>query len=293
MLGRPASRPEVRKKVSGTLKSRVTDPEFKVPDTFLSEPVEVLGLPCAPLAMAGVIGFVDRMIAERTPGYVITANLNYAMLTRAHARLAEANRGAAMVVADGMPLIWASRLGRRPLPERVTGADLVPRLCARAAEAGHRVFFLGGGDGVAACAAERLAARFPGLQVAGVESPPFRELTEAENLALIARVREARPDILFVASSQPKGELWCHDNYRALGVPAVLQVGAAIDFAAGRVARAPRWVGRVGLEWAFRLALEPRRLGSRYARNVGFLLAEAVRGMARFSPKPAGARVSH
>ena len=237
--------------------------------------VTVLGLPLSLLTMDGVVAALERRIADRTPGYVITPNLNYAMLAADNPRLVSACNEAAIVAADGMPLVWASHFTPWPLPERVAGSDLVPALCATAAEKGYRVFILGGDEGVAARAAENLMKRFPGLNVVGVETPPFRVLTDEENAAMVQRVRATRPDVLFVASSQPKGELWLQDNYQGLGVPAALQVGAAIDFAAGRVSRAPKWVGRLGLEWAYRLAVEPRRLFARYASNAAFLASAA------------------
>ena len=139
------------------------------------------------------------------------------------------------------------------------------------------MFFLGGAEGVAAEAARRLGELYPGLQVVGAESPPFRELTTEEQDAMAARIRSARADILLVASTMPKGERWLAANLDSLGVPVGVNVGAAIDFAAGRVRRAPRWIQRAGLEWAFRLGLEPRRLFARYARNAWFCVRMVFR----------------
>lgn len=250
------------------------------------QPVQLWGLPLAPLTMDGVIDVVDEYIESGRPRFLITANLNYAMLTEEHPRLAEANKAAALVLADGMPLVWASRLIGQPLPERVTGSDLFPALCERAAETGYRVYLMGGAEGVAEQAAENLKARFPGLNIVGIESPPYRNLTVQETDELIDRVRAVAPDLLFLATSQPKGEVWLLDHHQRLGVPVSIQVGASIDFIAGRVGRAPGWVGKVGLEWAFRILMEPRRLGGRYVRNAKFLVRMIVRGTReRFSTK--------
>src|SRR6059058_3958127 len=131
-----------------------------MPDPEVPPPVEVWGLSLAPVTLAQTLDLVDRWIAERTPRYLVTANVHYAMLTAEDPRLAAVNRGAALVVADGMPLVWAAR-GR--LPERVAGSDLVPALCGRAAERGHRVFLLGAAPGVADAAADALRALYPGL----------------------------------------------------------------------------------------------------------------------------------
>jgi N-acetylglucosaminyldiphosphoundecaprenol N-acetyl-beta-D-mannosaminyltransferase len=235
-------------------------------------PAWVWGLPLTPLTGATLPGAVAALIAAGRPAYFITANLNYAMLTHRHGDLADVNRGAAFIVADGWPLVWASRRQGTPLPERVAGSDFVFTLCRQAADLSHRVFLLGGAPGVGEEAAAILRARFPGLQVVGVEAPPFREPTPEEHAALVARIRDARPDLLLVAFGQPKGERWLHAHHRELGVPAGVQVGASLDFVAGRVRRAPRWLQRGRLEWAYRLALEPRRLAGRYWQNGLFLL---------------------
>lgn len=240
-------------------------------------PVRLWGLPLSPLTMSGVIDAVDGFVASGEPHFVITANLNYAMLCQQHPRLVEANEEAALVVADGMPLVWGARLTGQHIPERVAGSDMLPALCERAAECGYRVFLLGGAEGVAEAAAKNLVQRFPGLQIVGIECPPFRELDENETDEMIERIRDASPDLLFMASSQPKGEIWLLDHYQRLGVPVCLQVGASLDFVAGRVARAPRWVGRIGLEWAFRILMEPSRLAGRYMRNAVFLADSIVR----------------
>jgi N-acetylglucosaminyldiphosphoundecaprenol N-acetyl-beta-D-mannosaminyltransferase len=245
--------------------------------TTRTRPVWVWGLPLAPLTSADVVDRVDELIRAGVPSYFITANVHYAMLTARAARLADVNRKAAFVVADGMPLVWASRWLRTPLPERVTGVDLLPALCERAALRGHRVFFLGGAPGVAEAAAERLCERFPALQIVGVESPPYRQLSPEERQQQHDRIRAARPDLLFVAFGQPKGEYWIDENCEALGVPVSVQVGASLDFVAGRVLRAPRWVQRVGLEWAYRLWREPSRLAVRYLHNGLFALAMCAR----------------
>ncbi len=150
----------------------------------------------------------------------------------------------AFVVADGITLVWASCWKGTPLPERVTGADLIYGLCELAALRGYRIFLLGGGPSVAEAAAQNLAARYPGLCIAGVESPPFRVLDAAEMEAIKNRIRQARPDLLFVSFGQPKGELWIAEHLDRLAVPVCVQVGAAIDFAAGRSAAPPRWVQR-------------------------------------------------
>jgi N-acetylglucosaminyldiphosphoundecaprenol N-acetyl-beta-D-mannosaminyltransferase len=238
-------------------------------------PVHVWGLPLAPLTLPQTLDLIDQWVMDRTPRYVITANVHYAMLAAGDPRLGPVTRGAAAVLADGMPLVWAAH-GR--LPERVAGSDLVPALARRAAERGYRLFLLGAALGVAEQAAVNLQTRFPGITIAGTLAPPFRDLTPAERAGLVETVRAARPDLLFVAFGQPKGEVWVAENHVELGVPVTMQVGATLDFLAGRVPRAPRWIQRIGLEWAYRLLREPRRLAGRYLQNGLFVLRMLLRG---------------
>lgn len=243
------------------------------------QPVWVWGLPLLPVTFQETLEHIDGLIQAGRPSFFITANLHYAMLTAQDARLPAVNAKAAFLVADGMPLVWASRWRPVRLPQRVTGSDLVPALCARAAERGYRVFFLGGAEGVAEEAVRRLTERYPTLPVAGIEVPPFRPLSPEETEALIARIRATRPDLLFVAFGQPKGELWLAEHCEALGVPVSVQAGGTVDFLAGRIRRAPRWIQRIGLEWAFRLSQEPSRLATRYARNGLFVFRMLARDL--------------
>ncbi len=253
------------------------------PDRYrpLRRPVDIWGLPLLPVTYDEALREVDRLIESGQPHYFITANLHYAMLSHGDARLAEVNRGAAFLLADGMPMVWYSRLLRRRLPQRVAGSDLIYGLCRLARDRGYRVFFLGGAPGVADRAASRLVERYPGLHIAGIEVPPFRPATPEENQRLVERIRRAAPQILLVALGQPKGELWLAENSAALGVPACVQLGASFDFVAGSVRRAPPLLQRTGLEWCYRLLQEPRRMAPRYARNALFLLRAIASDVAR------------
>lgn len=232
---------------------------------------EVWGLPLAPLTQAEVVDQVDAMIERREPTFFITANLHYAMLTATVPGLDAVNRRAAFLVADGAPLVVASRRTAQPVPERVAGSDLIYHLAERAALRGHRIFLLGGAPGIADEAARRLMARYPGLQVVGTLCPTNDELTGPGVAGVIERIRSAQPDLLFVALGQPKGEFWLDRHRESLGVPVAVQVGATLDFVAGQVRRAPRLIQKVGLEWAFRIGTDPRRLGPRYWRDALFL----------------------
>ena len=246
-----------------------------------SDRVWIFGVPVAPLTMADTVKAICNLIGLGVPAYIITANTHYAMLSDQHVDLRAINERAAFIVADGAPLVWASRYKGQPLPERVAGSDLIFELSSVAARMGFRLFLLGGGDGVALEAARRLCAFYPGLRVVGTECPSLQRLNQQEEAALIARIRAAKPDILLVAFGQPKGERWIYQHLDELVVPVSIQVGASLDFAAGAIRRAPRWMQKAGLEWVFRVALEPRRLFWRYASDAWFLARVFARHLRR------------
>lgn len=187
---------------------------------------------------------------------------------------------APMVAIDGMPIVWVARMRGERAAQRVSGPDVMLSLCDRGRAAGLRHFFMGGRDGVPEELSAKLAQRYPGLNVVGTESPPFHALTPEEDEALVQRINSAAPDALWVGLGAPKQEFWARDHESRLRVPLILPVGAAFDFYSGRVRRAPGWMQRVGLEWLFRLASEPRRLWRRYlvanTRFVWLLLREEI-----------------
>lgn len=244
----------------------VTQHTFSTPPT-----VDVWGLPFAQVTLRQTLDHIGQMIIDRVPRFIITANLNYAMLAASQNDLASLSRQAAMILADGQPIVWRSRLHRRQLPERVAGSELIYRLGQQSAQRGWRLYFLGAAPGIAQACADNLCRLYPGCQIAGVDSPPFRALSAAESARQLDRIREAKPDILMVAFGQPKGEMWIAQHYKELGVPVSMQLGASFDFVAGAAKRAPKLFQRTGLEWAYRMAHDPRRLVPRYCGNAAFL----------------------
>ena len=260
----------------------------------MNEPSTVWGLPLAPLTRQEAIDRVDQLIRARVPSYFITANLHYAMLTAEVAELDAINQNAAFILADGAPLVVASRRTNNPVPERVAGSDLIYDLCQLAAERAYGIFLLGGPPGIAVAASEILKTRYPGLRIVGTACPEADELTEPKVENLIASIRATRPDLLFVALGQPKGEFWLARHLAALDVPVAAQIGATLEFVAGRIQRAPRFLQRLSLEWAFRIYTDPRRLGPRYWKNARFLARQILRDRikkARWSAKDPKARV--
>lgn len=204
-------------------------------------------------------------VAERRPRYVCTANVDHVVQCVQDEEFRQIYQDAALAVPDGVPLLWAARLLGKPLKERVNGTNLFERLCARAAERGHRVFFLGGPPGVADGAASVLRQRYPGLQVAGTYAPPFGfERDPEENARVVDRIRRAAPDVLFVGFGAPKQEKWIYRHLRALQVPVSLGIGASFEYVAGTTKRAPAWMQSMGLEWFYRVLENPRRYWRRY-----------------------------
>ena len=218
---------------------------------------------------------------------VATLNVDQALHVRDDPRVAAAFDLASLRVADGAPVVALSRLLGRPLPGRVTGADLLPAVCARAARDGRRVAIVGGRPGVGDEAARRLIGRWPALQVVAVLAPPLGFEDDPEQDDAVVRVLEqARPDVVFVCLGCPKQELWVAERLHRLPFAVYLGVGAAVDFAAGTVRRAPAVLQRAGLEWAWRLGQERRRLAHRYlVRGPRFLtlIAEDLRAARRAS----------
>ncbi len=229
--------------------------------------VSVMGLPLAPVTLGEAVDRVDAMIQEGGVRQVATANLDFWLNSTRDEHLHRILAGCEMVVADGMPLVWASRMLGDALPERVTGVDLVPELMAMSARKGYRVFLLGGREGVGQRAAEMFVAQNPGLKICGVFAPPPAELEEMDNAEIVARVKAAKPDMLLVSFGNPKQEKWIWMNKKRLGVPVSIGIGGSLDMLLGDLNRAPRWMQKTGLEWAMRLAQEPRRLAPRYARD--------------------------
>lgn len=230
----------------------------------------ILGVPIDNLTMAEALDRCDEFIAVgRATGrlhQIATVNADFVVNALHDPELRRILQEADMATADGMPLVWASRLLGGPLPGRVTGADMVPALAERAAQRGYSIFFLGAREGVAAKAAAILQERYPGLQVAGVLSPPPSSVLEMDR-SVVEAVKAAKPDILLVAFGNPKQEKWIRMYAHELRVPIAIGVGGTFDMIVGVTKRAPVWMQRVGLEWVYRLIQEPRRLWKRYVHD--------------------------
>ncbi len=228
----------------------------------------MLGVPFDNITVAETIARIEQMIASRQPHYLVTANVDFLVQARADIELHRILADAHLVLCDGTPLVWASRVLGNPLPERVAGADLVPLLIRVAAAKGYRLFLLGASPESASAAVARLQEQYPSLIIAGHYSPPLAPLLDMDHEQIRRRIIKAKPDILLVAFGCPKQEKWMWMHHRSLGIPVCAGVGGTIDFLAGRLKRAPRWVQLSGTEWIFRLLQEPSRLFRRYTKDL-------------------------
>jgi len=249
------------------------------------ETIVILGIPVDNLDMDETVERILSLIeASRRDGrarLVATVNVDFVVNTLTwrlsrlrHPELIDILRRADLVTPDGMPIIWTSRMLGAPLKERVTGADLVPRLAQAAARSGKSIYFLGGQGDVGQQAARQLQAQFPDLKVAGADSPFVKIEGEAltaetdKDQEVVERINRSGADILLIGFGNPKQEVWFERNRSQLRVPVSIGIGGTYEFVVGTVARAPQWMQKAGLEWIFRITQDPKRLWKRYV--VGF-----------------------
>ncbi|AOS44607.1 Putative N-acetylmannosaminyltransferase [Lacunisphaera limnophila] len=233
----------------------------------------LLGTGVSALSLAEACDLVLTARDQRGLGYVCCATAYNVNLARTLPALRAAYHRAWLTTPDGMPLVWLGRWHGHRSITRVYGPDLLAAVCDAGRARGLRHFFYGGDEGVAAQLQEKLCARYPGLQVVGTCTPPFRDPTADELAALRAQAAATRPDVIWVGLSSPKQELFMAAHGSTLDAGLLIGVGAAFDFLSGRVPQAPRWMQRAGLEWLHRLATEPRRLWRRYlVHNPLFVL---------------------
>jgi N-acetylglucosaminyldiphosphoundecaprenol N-acetyl-beta-D-mannosaminyltransferase len=231
------------------------------------------------LAMEETVARVNAFISRGGVHHHVVVNVDKIVKADRDARVRDVVNGCDLVNIDGQPVVWAARLLGVPIKERVAGIDLMMRLVAEADRRGHRLYFLGAREEVVASVVERVRRDYPGAPIAGWRNGYFGEAEEPEVAREIAR---SRPDILFVAMTSPKKELFLARWKDSIQAPFVMGVGGSFDVVAGVVRRAPRWMQRAGLEWFFRLAQEPRRMWRRYLiEDTRFLWLVAREGWRR------------
>jgi N-acetylglucosaminyldiphosphoundecaprenol N-acetyl-beta-D-mannosaminyltransferase len=239
------------------------------------------------ISFAGSISETEKLIRRRENAFVVTPNVDHIVNLQKDIEFKRIYRDADLVLLDGVPLLWASRFLKTPFIERIAGADFFPELCATAARKGYRLFFLGGRNGAAAEAKRVLEKRYKNLHVVGTYCPDFGfESDPAENKKIVEIIQRMQPDILFVGLGSPKQEKWIYrwkDQYRA---PVSIGIGVSFEFVAGMVRRAPVWMRTSGLEWFWRLLMEPKKLWRRYLINdlrfFSLVLRQKIRKMNAF-----------
>jgi N-acetylglucosaminyldiphosphoundecaprenol N-acetyl-beta-D-mannosaminyltransferase len=227
--------------------------------------IDILGVPVSTTGLGGAVAAIEDIILRHGREYVCITGAHGVIESRRDARLQAIHEDAGLVTADGMPVVWLARaLGARET-RRVYGPDLMKALTELSARRGYRQFYYGGAPGVADKLASELIRRNPQLKVVGTICPPFRPLMPAEDDAVVDAINRSDADIVWIGLSTPKQEYWMAEHRRRLNAPVLVGVGAAFDFLSGSKRQAPRWMQRSGLEWLFRLLVEPRRLWRRYA----------------------------
>jgi N-acetylglucosaminyldiphosphoundecaprenol N-acetyl-beta-D-mannosaminyltransferase len=237
----------------------------------MTERVEILGIQFDNLTQRETLKRIGLMVRSGQPHQIVTPAIEQLITARRSPDYNRMLQEADLVVPDGMPVIFASRWHKTPLQERITGVDLVPEICRLAAEEGFRVFFFGAMEGIAQETADLMRQRFPKLQIAGVYSPPykFEEQVHEEHKA-IQLIQEAKPDVLLVAISSPRAELWIHRRKQEIHVPVMIGIGGSFNFLTGREKRAPQWIQNIGMEGIYRFLLRPREIGRRIIINAPY-----------------------
>lgn len=243
-----------------------TGPETQTPDAPAKPPrVRLMGMPIDPVTHAQAIRHIIDSLNSARGGWAITPNLDQLRLYTKNASLRDFYEQAELVLADGMPLLWAARLAGRPLPQRVAGSELIYTLSQAAAQAGRSIFLLGGAPGTAQGAADKLLELYPAIQIKGHHCPPMGfEKVPSEMQRIRELLRQAKPDIVFVGLGFPKQEHLIRAVRSELPAAWFLGIGVSFSFVSGQIHRAPRWLQQIGLEWVHRMAQEPGRLFKRY-----------------------------
>ncbi len=236
----------------------------------------VLGTGVSALSLEQATDFVVAARGQKHLGYISHATAYGVNAARSDSGFRSALNGSVRTHPDGMPLVWLGRWHGHSATTRVYGPDLMAAVCDGGRSMGLRHFFFGGVPGVAGLLKTKLTERYPGLEVVGTYSPPFRELTPGEFARLQSQITATQPDIVWVGLSSPKQEFFMAQHAGQLDAGLLIGVGAAFDFHSGRVNQAPRWMQHNGLEWFFRLCTEPRRLWKRYAVGVPLFILRAA-----------------
>lgn len=227
----------------------------------------VLGVEISAVNIPRAVAQIDRWIENRQPNYVCITGVHGVMESQGNVELKKIHNKAGMATPDGMPMVWINRLRGNSNVRRVYGPDLMRAICKEGVAKGHKHFLYGGGDGLADLLAQKLREAYPGIQIVGTYTPPFKPLTPQEDRKIIDIINASGADIVWVGLSTPKQEYWMSSHVGKVDAPVMVGVGAAFDFLAGLKKQAPPWMQKIGMEWFYRMVSEPKRLWKRYCKN--------------------------
>lgn len=249
---------------------------------IMEDKISLFGIKIDNLTREGAIKRIEELISQRRCSYVLTPNVHHIVTLEKDDGFREVYSNADLIIPDGMPLVWISRLLGRPLKERLAGSDLLVAFCDVAARKRYKLFFLGGSVGAPAKAAKILIKKNPGLRIVGTHCPPFGfENEKEESKRIVEIIKRAKPDVLFIGLGAPKQEKWIGEYREDYQVPVSITIGAAFDFTAQKVRRAPVWIQKIGWEWLFRVSQEPARLWRRYFLEDSIFIWLAFRELLR------------
>lgn len=231
----------------------------------MADRINMLGLLIDNLTTGEALECAEAYIQNQKPAYLEWVNLNQIILFKENERYRHIVERASLVLTDGKPVLWISRMLHTPLKERIGGTDFVLELCGLAAEKGYSVFLLGGAPGTVEKAVDNLLSSYPGLRIAGAYSPPYGFEKSAEETGKInVMLKNSHADILLVGVGSPKQDFFIEDNMAIYDIPLSIPIGSAIDMISGEVKMPPRWISNIGMAWFFRFCQEPKRLFKRY-----------------------------
>lgn len=265
----PTSEPALNRQLPIPMpRTRHDNEVFDIPDPrFAHAHVDILGVRVSAINLEQAVNLAEQWVATRNPGYICVTGVHGVIEAQSDPELRQILNNAVINTPDGMPMTWVGRLkGFRDM-DRVYGPDFMMAMCRLSVERGYRSFLYGGKPGIAQLLSETLKRRFPGLQVVGTYTPPFRDLTLEEEQEVIAQVRASGAQVVWVGLSTPRQERFMAQLVDALQVPLLVGVGAAFDYHTGQIKDCSMWVKRSGLQWLHRLLQDPRRLWKRYLRN--------------------------
>ncbi len=248
--------------------------------------VSILNIPILNKNMGDAISILSTWIKNKEARYVCAADVHSIMRAQHDPVHRDALQHADMVTPDGRPLVWVGKLRGEKAMDRVSGPDLLPELCKESVKQGWKHYFYGGAEGIAEKLASELQEKFPDIQIVGWDCPPFRKLSQSEQYEALEKIRQSGAQIVWVGLGCPKQEIWMRNNIQKLDHQLLIGIGAAFDFHTGRIKRAPLWMQHYGLEWAHRLASEPKRLWKRYFIMAPKFVYQSLRETIVLKTKP-------